>query len=289
MANTRISFTGNTLKWIAIITMVIDHIGAAILEQVLTVHTDTMAGDTYTALLYLDEVMRAIGRLAMPLFVFLLVEGFSYTRSRLKYLLRLLIFCFISEVPFDLAFYLRDAQIAGGSWYNHNGQNVFFTLTIGFAAMLLIDCILRMRFTPQRQISLEKEAPGDGQAVTIERFLEDTGIVRAVKVIICIAVAVFFILLAQILNADYLGFGVLAILLAYVARMRLPAVAVMGILVVPLVFMDSLEAVGFVDILFIWLYNGRKGRSGWKWFFYIFYPAHLMVLFLIRYLTGIAM
>ena len=83
------------LKLIAIITMLIDHIAAVLIPS------DTM----------LWLVMRCIGRLAFPIFVFLLVEGFHHTRDVKKYLLRLGAFALISEVPFDLAFYGTDARI----------------------------------------------------------------------------------------------------------------------------------------------------------------------------------
>lgn len=102
---------GFTLKMIAITSMLIDHIGAVLLTQ-------------YT-------VLRMIGRLAFPIYCFLLVEGFSHTRNVRKYELRLLLFAFISELPFDLAFH-------GTLWYPAY-QNVFFTLALGILALDLFE------------------------------------------------------------------------------------------------------------------------------------------------------
>ena len=91
------------LKWIAVITMIIDHTGAVLFPD--------------------DMVFRYIGRIAFPIFCFLLVEGFFHTRDVRKYMLRLGLFALISEIPYDLAF--RDTVLE----FEH--QNVFFALLLG--------------------------------------------------------------------------------------------------------------------------------------------------------------
>lgn len=73
--------SGSTLKLIAIITMLIDHIGAAVIGQT----ADCRQGSEMLYKIY--YAMRAVGRVAFPIFCFLLVEGFFYTGSRKKYAL----------------------------------------------------------------------------------------------------------------------------------------------------------------------------------------------------------
>ena len=123
----RCSFSGTALKTIACITMLVDHIGASCIEAgILTPGLDagTLSQDTLSAypLYRLDMVLRFTGRLAFPLFCFLLVEGFVHTHNVKGYLGRLVLFGLLSEVPFDLAFF-RTPFFPGA-------QNVYWTLAL---------------------------------------------------------------------------------------------------------------------------------------------------------------
>ena len=128
----RCSFSGTALKTIACITMLIDHIGASCIEAgILTPGLDsgTLSRDTLSAypLYRLDMVLRFTGRLAFPLFCFLLVEGFVHTHNVKGYLGRLVLFGLLSEVPFDLAFFRTP--------FDPSAQNVYWTLALGVLAM----------------------------------------------------------------------------------------------------------------------------------------------------------
>lgn len=98
------------LKSLALIFMIIDHYGAIFHEGI--------------------DIYRIIGRLAFPIYCFLLVEGYHHTGNIKRYAKRLLIFAIISEIPFDLAFY-------NGLETMH--QNIFFTLLIGLGTMYFLD------------------------------------------------------------------------------------------------------------------------------------------------------
>lgn len=109
------------LKLIACVSMLIDHIAA-----VLVIPTDAalLAGDTTVA--WANVIMRCIGRIAFPIFCFLLVEGAFHTRDPKKYALRLCVGVLLSEIPFDLAFF-------GGLTWDH--QSVMVTLLLGFGML----------------------------------------------------------------------------------------------------------------------------------------------------------
>ena len=116
-----------TLKWIALVTMTIDHFAASGLFDRLA-YGEVWFGQ-WGDVGYMT--MRVIGRLAFPIYCFLLTEGFRYTHSRKGYALRLGLFALISEIPFDIA--------TMGTIWNAWHQNVFFTLLFGLLALMLAD------------------------------------------------------------------------------------------------------------------------------------------------------
>ncbi|MCD8299598.1 MAG: conjugal transfer protein TraX [Clostridiales bacterium] len=224
---------GLILKWIAVITMLIDHVGAVLFPY--------------------QMGFRYVGRIAFPIFCFMLVEGFINTRSVRKYEIRLLIFAIISEIPFDLAFYRTSLE------FTH--QNVFFTLFLG---LLMLDLI---RFAGK------KTGPGR-DALTME-----------------IAILVLFMVVAYLLRTDYSEGGVLLIYCLWRFRGRHVAKHVcLGAIL--LVFYTGIELFGLIAILPMILYNGQRGfkdglYSGQKkgaaavavkYAFYIFYPVHLLII-----------
>lgn len=114
--------SADTLKWIAMITMFIDHVGAVVLEYIPQFELPAVNAAYY--------VMRYIGRLAFPLFCFLLVEGYHHTSNRMRYLRDLLIFGLISEIPFEICFMSEPG----------NGfHNIFWTLALGLGVMMALD------------------------------------------------------------------------------------------------------------------------------------------------------
>lgn len=119
--------SNSALKCIALVTMLIDHVASVLLRNSQIVLLHIFGKDI---LLY--SSMRLIGRLAFPIYAFLLVEGFRHTQDIKKYGLRLLIFALISEIPWNL-------EHTGSFLYS--SQNVFFTLFLGFAGLCVIESL----------------------------------------------------------------------------------------------------------------------------------------------------
>ena len=228
--------SGSTLKIIAMITMLIDHIGAAILARMI------IAGnaDLYDAY----RLMRMTGRIAFPIFCFLLIEGFCYTKNVGKYAMRLCLFSALSEIPFDLAF--------AGKFLEFESQNVFFTLAIGLFAIMAYK-------------KIEESMVSDP---LLKCFLE----ISVVAAAGCVA---------ELLRTDYGMLGVVVLVAFYAVR----ANRLWQIVVGCVLFMENITA--WLAFIPIWLYNGTRGLRV-KWLFYVFYPAHLLILYGICYMLGLA-
>ena len=116
------SLSGTALKRIACLSMLVDHLGASLLENGLF-----RCSAIDPRLVGLDQLLRLVGRLAFPIYCFLLVEGFVHTHNVKGYLGRLVLFGLLSEVPFDLAFFRTP--------FYPGAQNVYWTLALGVLAM----------------------------------------------------------------------------------------------------------------------------------------------------------
>ena len=127
--------SGSALKLLAVIAMLIDHT-AICLQPLLGSPRLVLFGRSVTPYL----ALRFVGRLAFPIFCFLLAEGFRHTRDRRRYGLRLLLFALLSEIPFDL---FRGGQLL------YTGQNVFFTLLLGYLGLWALEAF---RKTPWKQL-----------------------------------------------------------------------------------------------------------------------------------------
>lgn len=119
--------SGSTLKLLACITMVIDHFAMVFLPDIPAANIAYFTLAESPVSLY--TILRCLGRLAFPLYCFLLLEGFTHTRDRFRYGKTLLIFAVLSEVPWDLAH--------GG--FSLTTQNVYFTLFLGLCCVWLME------------------------------------------------------------------------------------------------------------------------------------------------------
>lgn len=202
------------LKIIAIIAMIIDHIGLFFFPE--------------------HILFRIIGRISFPIFAFLIVEGFYHTRDIWKYMFRLGVFAVLSEIPFDL--------LTTGKVFDLRHQNVFFTLLIGVVLM----------YVYEKQYSTFSKVS-----------------------------TVFLIMLAgDIFRTDYGSWGVLMIFCFFIFRERMAA-KLISAAVINIVVFGYIQAFAVMALLPIYFYNGEKGR-GYKYFFYLVYPVHLWIIWIIK-------
>lgn len=228
-----------TLHIIAMLLMLCDHLWATVLSQY--------------------EWLTCVGRIAYPIFAFMLVEGYFHTHNLKKYLGRLLFWAVLSEIPFNLMY--------GGSPLYPYHQNVLWTLLLG---LLLITGIEKIR---------QKGKP----LLTIIIFL--------------LSAAAGFIL-GIIAMVDYYGCGVWMVLLFYLFRGRkwwcllgqlagmlwINAELLGGLLIPVQVFGHEIfiaeQALACLALIPIWLYKGKQGPHNKviQIIFYAFYPVHMLIL-----------
>ncbi|MCM1496682.1 MAG: conjugal transfer protein TraX [Bacteroides sp.] len=238
--------SGSTIKMIAIIAMLIDHTAAVVLEHmILKQHLSLALEVSAPPMVILYYIMRIIGRLGFPIFIFLLIEGLEHTRNKWKYLLRLVLFALVSEIPFDFAFNLKKEEIFSGKLLEFGYQNVFFTLSIGLLTVIVIQIMAETKWN------------------------------TAIKTLMNLVVTLAGMGLGFLLRTDYGAIGVLAIVILYLFRKRRLLAA--GMACVILMGSSILEVSAFLILLPIAHYNGKRGWN-LKYVFYAFYPLHLLLL-----------
>lgn len=323
--------SGSTLKLIAIFTMLIDHTAATILDNILAqavsglnLNSDQAIQQYYQdygLLIFIDQLMRMIGRVAFPIFCFLLVEGMIHTHNKWRYALRLGLFALLSEIPFDLAFYAKP--------FFWGYQNVYFTLFIGLLVLIGFDQV-QNNWSDKKWLPVPAAAGAvatgffaayltnkaillfnnlsygmdyaSGRTLDQETFLILFASLSIVSLIVYyvmgktgsfanagsrftdLGILVAGFMLAEVLRTDYSGFGVLTIAVMYGLR-RSSLKSMLGGCIT-LTIMSLGEVTAFFDLALAYLYNGKRGWN-LKYVFYLFYPVHLFILYLICRLMGI--
>lgn len=241
------------LKMIAIIAMIIDHGYILFYANI---------QDALSMILPINSVALCLSilfgftRVAFSIFAYLVAQGVQYTSNRWDYLKRLLLFACISEIPFQWF----NCLINGESLSLHFAfTNVLFTLFLGALSIVLYDII-------KEKTKYQYFA-----------FLP----------------VVIFAILATLLKMDYLGYGAFAIFLFYFMKdddrkfkMFIILITLFMLVYIPLK-VGSINISYVINSLFMCAsvivlkqYNGARGKK-MKYFFYLFYPVHILILILI--------
>lgn len=216
--------SGSALKLIALLSMTIDHIA----------YYCGVEGPAY-------EVIRSLGRIAFPVFAFLLVEGYAHTHSKQRYFLSLVVFALISQVPWWLL--------------NHDSSlNVFFTLALGLVALQVLD-------------TLQAVNP-----IANSRFLY-----KSPSFVASIVATGTICALATYLDVDYTYHGILLIVLFRQFRGNF---ALLALTTMTIMYPYGLTGY-LLSLAVIATYNHQRGfipqGSAWKYALYAYYPMHLLV------------
>ncbi len=225
----RIGLTNNQLKILAMVSMLLDHVGLMLLPE--------------------WTVLRILGRLAFPIFAYMIAEGCRYTKNRVKYLLTLLIMAIGIQAVYFFAM---------GSLY----QNILLTFTLSVLLICGVDLFLQKK--------------------TLVRGLLALGTILLVTFVGAVAPLIWkdagFVI-------DYGFFGILLPVAVYYAPGKLgKLVAATVILLIRALLYGELKWFALLSLPLLALYNGKRGKYKLKYLFYIFYPAHLLAIYLIEQL-----
>ena len=189
--------------------------------------------------------LNLIGRIAFPIFAFQLVVVYTHT------IIRLIMFAFISQIPFMLFL---------STYTNEFLLNIFFTFLFGILAIYIYDKLKDKKY----------------------------GKLMGVLSVILIAIIAYFI------KVDYGAFGIILIFIFYLLKNNKPLMCIsfyilcfIKYLIYTLtnptlnIYYLLIYTCTFLSIIFILLYNGKQGEKI-KYFFYIFYPLHLIILYIIK-------
>lgn len=241
-------YNGNQLKLIAVAGMLLDHIGVILIGcGILPGMMAEQAAEhkEYASWYLIYCLLRIVGRVAFPIYAFLLTEGFFHTRDWKKYAARLGIFALISEIPFDLMVWQKPMDM--------RTQNVFFTLLLGLLMLKALEAAERR--WPAKSFTASEMVP---------QFS-----------VVCV-----FCLLAWGLRSDYDYTGIILIAMFYWLRYNWQRMCCLG-LVWMTIMMGNLFYVPGLALAFwlIYRYDGTRGSEKGKYAFYWIYPVHMLVLY----------
>ena len=226
----KFGLTNNQLKIIAMISMLIDHIGIYLFPKIL--------------------IFRIIGRLAFPIFAYMIAEGCFYTKNRIKYLLHLLIL----GLGWQLVYFF---------FMNSLYMGILITFSLSIILIYIIDYFLKKK--------------------TVVSFIL---MILTTSTIIYITYFLPLNFNKYSFTFDYGVLGVFLPVIIYFLKHRLFKIITLIIFMILLSFYynESLFFYSLLAIPLLILYNGKRGKYNLKYMFYIFYPLHLVLIYLIGYL-----
>ncbi len=225
MKNLKLS--NNQLKLIAVFSMLSDHIGKELFPQF--------------------EILQIFGRIAFPVFSFMIAEGCLYTRDKIKYLMKIAVLAGGCQVVYF---------IAERSFY----QNVLITFSLSILTIFSIDRLLKKKDLISALLVF-----ADACAVLLLCF----GMPRLVKGF----------------QIDYGLFGLILPVLVYFAPNKTTKLVAASISLICLaVDLGGIQWFSLVSVAIIALYDGSRGRLNLKYLFYVFYPLHLALIYLVKML-----
>ncbi len=228
MSETNFSLNSTALKILGVVFMTIDHIGYFLFPQI--------------------TILRIIGRLAYPIFAYMIAEGCHYTRNKVRYFFTMFCIAFVCSAV---------SYFADRSMY----QSIFTTFS----------CSIILIFT------LEKAIKNNESAKKFLWFCLAAGITMGYLVLFGFNIIPNF-------ETDYGFIGIITPVLIWLGHSKAEKLLLLTVGLCPISGdLGGIQICSFAALIFLLLYNGKRGKHSFKWFFYGYYPLHIAALY------GIAM
>lgn len=215
--------SGNQLKLIALAAMTADHIGVQLFPQIL--------------------LLRIIGRLALPIFAYMIAQGCRHTRNKVRYLATIAAVALVCQLVYFFAM---------GSLY----QCILVTFSISISLIFILDDAIQTPKFHKTSFAALALAAAYGICEVLPRFLPG-----------------FYV--------DYGFAGVMLPVLIWLGRNKWQAIGFCAIGLVLLSIGSGIQWYSLLTLPLLALYNGTRGKAKLKYLFYIYYPAHLVLIYLI--------
>lgn len=232
--------SGNAIKIIGAITMVSDHIGYVLFPD--------------------EEIFRIIGRLAFPLFAFMISEGARYTKNRVRYFLTLLCFGIVCQLPLIVLM-------------NEYHFNIFVTFALSVLGIYALDNFKKQAFAREREAL--------PMLTSLALGLVTFGVI-------------FALTRSEAFHIDYGFYGILLPVFASLpnlsgaeapgklARLDCLPVRILCMLIPTVLLaytMAEIQWFSLISLPLLFLYSGKRGQWKMKYFFYVFYPLHMVIIY----------
>ena len=223
----KIGLTNNQLKIIAMISMLLDHIGLQLFPNL--------------------QILRIIGRLAFPIFAYMIAEGCFYTKNKARYLL--LIFGLGSICQLVFYFFM-------GSLY----QGILMTFSLSIISIYAIDYYLDKRNWKSLSLMVFTILSVAFLSLTLPMILKNTDF-----------------------EFDYTALGILLPIAIYYSKNKLQKILYTAFILLLLSNIYDNQIYSLLSLPLLLLYNGERGKYKLKYMFYIFYPAHLVIVYFLSF------
>ena len=233
---------GNVLKIIAAISMLIDHIGFIMFPDI--------------------DILRIFGRLAFPIFAFMIAEGCKYTRNKVRYFLTISIFAVVWAIV--------------NKFISDTKMNILITFTLAIIMIYALSFFKKSLTT--------KDTPFSKQIIASLIFVLSIAGVYVFTIFINVDYGFWGCMLPLFVSTFHQGKDEENLLKKIDTPLVSTIMLFIGLIILSAIYGWNYQWFSLISVLIMLFYSGERGKLKMKYFFYVFYPLHIIILYSLNYL-----